>query len=69
MMFYQALSGLRVAAWTTDWDVWIFEYFLALPPSGAGFPYEKQATDKICAPLAADNREVDVSASRHGAIG
>ncbi|MDI6955678.1 hypothetical protein [Pantoea sp. Pa-EAmG] len=69
MMFNQALSGLRVAAWTTDWDVWIFEYSVALPPSGAGFPYEKQATDKICASLADDNREVDGSALRHEAIG
>jgi len=68
-MLYQALSGLRVAAWTTDWGVWIFKNFVLFPPSGAGFPYEKQATDKICAPLAADNREVDVSACRHGAIG
>jgi len=68
-MLYQALSGLRVAAWTTDWDVWIFKNFVLFPPSGAGFPYEKQATDKICAPLAADNREVDFSACRHGAIG
>ncbi|MFC7776851.1 hypothetical protein ACFQW4_07230 [Pantoea sp. GCM10028869] len=68
-MLNQALSGLRVAAWTTDQDVWIFEYSVTFPPSGAGFPYEKQATDKIRAPLAADNREVDVSALRHGAIG
>jgi len=68
-MLNQALSGLRVAAWTTDQDVWIFEYSVTFPPSGAGFPYEKQATDKICAPLAADNREVDVSGLRHGASG
>ncbi|MBK0090481.1 hypothetical protein JK231_00660 [Pantoea sp. JGM49] len=68
-MLNQALSGLRVAAWTTDWDVWISEFSIAIPPSGAVFPYEKQATDKICAPLADDSREVDVSALRHGAIG
>jgi hypothetical protein len=41
----------------------------AFPLSGAVFPYEKQATDVICAPRAVDSREVDDIALSHGAIG
>jgi hypothetical protein len=65
----QALSGLRVAAWTAVWSARVFYLSQAFPLSGAVFPYEKQATDVICAPRAVDSREVDDIALSHGAIG
>jgi hypothetical protein len=68
-LFFQAVNGLRVAAWPVIWNQRL-RIFMALysHDNCAVFPYEIQATDTLRL-SASDNREVDDFAISHEAIG